>query len=191
MVEWVSRALLALLAIAVGVNAQNGTLGQWTRAKLGLDGSGRSIGTASASRSGPAADVPAGVGFADPLPTGQLISVFGDPRDGGSRRHEGIDLAAPEGTTVYSVAGGVVTRAGDAGRCGLRVAIRHSGNEGAESIYCHLSRIGVAVGDAIDGPGVPIGQVGDTGNATGTTPHLHFEIRYRGTPLDPQPLIGR
>lgn len=184
--EWVSRALLALLAIAIGVNAQAGTLGRWARAKLGLDGTGRAIGTASAPRPGPA-----GVGFADPLPTGRLSSVFGDPRDGGARRHEGIDLAAPEGTTIYSVAGGVVTRAGDAGRCGLRVAIRHSGNEGAESIYCHLSRIGVSVGDQIDGPGVPIGQVGDTGNATGTTPHLHFEIRFRGTPLDPQPLIGR
>ncbi len=199
MVDWLARAFLTVVALAAAVNLQRGTLKPWLRAVTFLDrgwtGLGGSPGTGVTPSPGvvppPSSSMPppTGATYTDPLPTGQVISPFGAPRDGGKRTHEGIDIAAPRGTAIVAIAAGKVARHGDAGRCGLRVAITHPG--GVESIYCHLNGIApLQTGQAIY-PGSVVGWVGTTGNATGTTPHLHFEIRRSGRPVNPAPLIGR
>ena len=108
---------------------------------------------------------------------GTLTSPFG-PRWG--RLHGGIDVGAPIGTPVTAPRGGVVIAAGSYGELGLMVELDHG--EGWTSRYGHLSAIEVAVGDAL-AVDEALGQVGTTGNATG--PHLHWEIRQDGIPIDP------
>jgi murein DD-endopeptidase MepM/ murein hydrolase activator NlpD len=100
--------------------------------------------------------------------------------------HSGADVYVAEGTPVAAMAGGRVTQAGAFGAYGLTVVLDHGG--GTQSLYAHLSQIDVAVGDEVRGRQI-IGLSGSTGNATG--PHLHFEIRRRGRPEDPVPLLGR
>ena len=70
------------------------------------------------------------------------------------------------------------------GGWGLLVTIAH-GN-GVRTMYAHLSRVGVRVGERV-GVGAPVGRVGTTGDATG--PHLHFEVRIRGAAVDPLPAL--
>lgn len=99
--------------------------------------------------------------------------------------HTGIDFAVPEGTPVRAAAAGTVTFAGwhDSG-FGLLVVLDH-GN-GYETYYAHLSRVLVAVGQYVQA-GETLALSGNTGLSTG--PHLHFEVRYLGTPVDPRPLL--
>ena len=112
---------------------------------------------------------------------------FGAPRDGGSRRHTGVDFLAGYGTPVRAGGVGVVTFVGyNSGGYGRLVVVRH--RLGFESWYAHLSRISVSRGDYVSGRS-RIGLVGATGDATG--PHLHFEVRRYGTPINPVPrLLG-
>ena len=103
------------------------------------------------------------------------------------RLHAGIDWAAPTGTPLYAVADGRVSVAGVGGGYGNVVYIDHAG--GVQSRYAHLDRFSelgragtqVRQGDVI-------GYVGTTGRSTG--PHLHFEIRVDGTPVDPMTFVG-
>jgi len=111
---------------------------------------------------------------------GPVTSVFGTPRAHGRRAHTGIDIAAPAGTAVLAARAGRVTFAGRKGSYGRLVVLDHG--RGFASWYAHLSRIAVRPGQHVEA-GAVIGRVGTTGNATG--PHLHFEIRRRGRPLDP------
>ena len=96
-------------------------------------------------------------------------------------RHKGVDIGAPTGTAVKAADTGFVASAGwsDNGY-GYYILIDH-GN-GYQTLYAHLSRILVEVGQSV-GKGQRIGSVGNTGNSTG--PHLHFEIRYQGVPRNP------
>lgn len=114
----------------------------------------------------------------------RVTSGFGlrvHPVYGGHRGHDGIDLAAPSGTPVRAAADGRVQFAGVQRGYGNVVYLQHSrGNE--TTIYGHLSRIDVRVGQAI-ARGDQLGAVGSTGIATG--PHLHFEIRVNGVPQNP------
>jgi hypothetical protein len=99
----------------------------------------------------------------------------------GGRFHAGIDLPAPNGQGVAAAGPGRVTWAGwRDGGWGNLVVIAHRG--GVRSMYAHLSRIDVRVGDRV-GAGFQVGLVGATGDATG--PHLHFELRLRGAAIDP------
>ena len=91
------------------------------------------------------------------------------------RPHLGVDYAAPTGTPVQTIGSGIVTRAGRYGGDGNMVQIRHSG--GYQTLYLHLSRILVRVGERV-AQGQRIGLVGMTGLATG--PHLDFRIEYNG-----------
>jgi murein DD-endopeptidase MepM/ murein hydrolase activator NlpD len=101
----------------------------------------------------------------------------------GGRRHTGVDIPARAGTPVGAAGRGVVAFAGwNDGGYGYLVVIRH--RLGFESWYAHLSSIAVSVGQAVVG-GSHIGHVGSTGRATG--PHLHFEVRHFGTPINPIP----
>jgi murein DD-endopeptidase MepM/ murein hydrolase activator NlpD len=120
-----------------------------------------------------------------PLDGARLTSGFGPRRHpvlGFSRRHEGLDFAAPTGTPVYAASDGVVTGAGAERGYGRTVRLRHSG--GVETVYAHLSRIArdVRPGERVR-QGEVIGQVGSTGLSTG--PHLHYEIRMAGRAQDP------
>lgn len=127
-----------------------------------------------------------------------LTRSFGDPRSGGRRSHEGVDILADKGAPVVAVADGVVRwlQNESGGRC-CAVSLVHDG--GWRTRYLHLDndtpgtddgrRVGIAPGIE---PGVRVrqgdllGWVGDSGNAEATVPHLHFELRLAdGTPLDP------
>lgn len=96
------------------------------------------------------------------------------------RAHLGVDYAAPTGTPVRAVGGGVVDFAGRQGGFGNVVFIKHRNNH--TTVYAHLSRINVRKGQNIE-QGETLGAVGATGWATG--PHLHFEFRVNGVHQDP------
>lgn len=91
-----------------------------------------------------------------------------------------IDIAAPSGTPVAAARAGTVTFAGRLGSYGNLVRLEHPG--GSESWYAHNRELLVAVGERVE-RGRIIATVGSTGLSTG--PHLHFEIRERGRPIDP------
>jgi murein DD-endopeptidase MepM/ murein hydrolase activator NlpD len=101
--------------------------------------------------------------------------------------HKGIDYAAPTGTSIWSVADGVVTRAGWGGGYGNVVFVKHA--NGTETRYAHMSRIatGVRAGKRV-GQKQTLGYVGATGLATG--PHLHFEVLVSGRHTNPLKLAA-
>lgn len=101
-----------------------------------------------------------------------VISVFGDKR-GKTRLHKGIDIKAPRGTAVVAVTDGFVERIRQGGSGGKQVYLRDG--TGRLFYYAHLDSWAVEEYDAVRAGDV-LGTVGDTGNAKGTTPHLHFEI---------------
>ncbi len=114
---------------------------------------------------------------------GHVTSGFGvrhDPFDGHLTRHEGVDLAAPQGAPIRAVAGGVVRRSGDRGGYGSTIEIDHG--HGLTTLYAHASEILVRDGETVT-QGQPIARVGQTGRATGN--HLHFEVRVENRPVDP------
>jgi murein DD-endopeptidase MepM/ murein hydrolase activator NlpD len=105
---------------------------------------------------------------------------------GSTQNHQGIDLRAGIGTPVKAALAGRVTFAGESGNYGKLIKIQHPGN--FESRYAHLSAVSVNVGDDV-AAGQVIGKSGDSGNAQG--PHLHFELRSNGTPINPSGYMGR
>ncbi len=101
------------------------------------------------------------------------------------RRHTGLDFPAASGAPIGSSGRGVIVFAGmNSGGYGNLVVVRH--RLGYETWYAHLSRVAVSSGQAVVG-GTRIGSVGSTGRSTG--PHLHFEVRRFGTPIDPRPRL--
>ncbi|TML65059.1 MAG: M23 family metallopeptidase, partial [Actinobacteria bacterium] len=96
----------------------------------------------------------------------------------------GIDLAAGMGDPIHAAANGVVVFAGPRGGYGLATLIDHGGS--LATLYAHQSQILVSAGQHVV-RGQVIGLVGATGYATG--PHLHFEVRVNGTPVDPMPYL--
>lgn len=120
--------------------------------------------------------------FSMPVRSGfRFSSPFGMRR---GRPHNGVDMAGPVGTPLYSTADGVVTHAGRQGGYGLMVTVQHP--FGYETRYAHMSRIRVSEGQRVS-RGERIGDMGNTGRSTG--PHLHYEIRRGGTPLNPMNFI--
>ncbi len=94
--------------------------------------------------------------------------------------HNGVDLAVETGTPVMASAKGVVTQAGWNGGYGICIYVEHE--DGEETRYAHLSECLVEVGQEVNQEDV-IGYSGNTGRSTG--PHLHFEIRIAGQPVNP------
>lgn len=87
--------------------------------------------------------------------------------------HKGVDLRAPRGTPIYSIGEGTVKYAGDQGIGGLAVTILHP--DGFKSYYAHLDSIKCKNGQKVTSETI-IGTLGDTGNAKGRIPHLHFQL---------------
>ena len=100
------------------------------------------------------------------------------------RQHNGVDLAAASGTPVYATADGLVGKAQYWGSYGNYVQIEHGGE--LQTRYAHLSSYTVALGDDVR-KGDLIGYIGSTGRSTG--PHLHYEVRVAGEPVDPRPYM--
>ena len=116
---------------------------------------------------------------------GSPFGVRGDPINGHSAYHTGIDLRAPYMTPVYATAAGVVTYSGYRDDYGKVVEIDH-GN-GISSRYAHLHRQTVSVGQRVAGHS-QIGFLGSSGRATG--PHVHYEVLVNGEPQDPEKFLG-
>lgn len=123
--------------------------------------------------------------LAAPLKYDRVSSTFDlarpDPATGVLRPHEAIDFQAAHGTPVVAIGSGIVEFAGARGGYGLMVELKHAG--GYTSSYAHLSRLaeGIEAGRRVT-VGETIGEVGQTGYATG--PHLHFEFALDGAKLD-------
>jgi murein DD-endopeptidase MepM/ murein hydrolase activator NlpD len=119
-----------------------------------------------------------------PVHTGWYSSNYGwriDPFTGQKAFHEGVDFMADIGTPIYAAGAGVVVVSENSGGYGNMVEIDH-GN-GLISRYGHASKLLVKTGDVVL-KGQKIAEVGSTGRSTG--PHLHFEVRFRGAPQNPE-----
>jgi len=125
--------------------------------------------------------------FGEPVYGGRRTSGFGprrDPKGRGYSLHAGLDIAGPRGTPIYTTADGIVTYAGRQRGYGLVVKIRHA--FGFETVYAHLSRARVKVGQRVS-RGDRVADMGSTGRSTGT--HLHYEIRIDKEPVNPLKFI--
>ena len=110
-------------------------------------------------------------------------SSFGlrlDPFSGRASMHNGVDFVAPAGTAIRAAEAGVVRSAGLLPQFGWSVELDHG--RGITTRYAHALRLLVRPGQSV-AAGQQIAEVGSTGKSTG--PHLHFEVRYNGTPLNP------
>lgn len=146
--------------------------------------------------SGPSSTAPSAVGAAaepavgggpvvEPVPGGRITQRFTLGREETGAGHDGLDVAAPLGTTVRAIAPGLVRFAGRHPDGAVVVRVEHA--DGSQSWYAHLDpALAVEVGDRVVA-GQPLGQVGLTGRTTG--PHLHLEIWYGGRPVDPEPIL--
>jgi murein DD-endopeptidase MepM/ murein hydrolase activator NlpD len=114
---------------------------------------------------------------------GYNISSFGwriDPINGRGSMHEGIDFVAPEGTPVAAAADGIVIASETHHSYGQMLEIDHGSD--LVTRYAHNSKMLVSVGQLVK-RGQKIAEVGNTGRSTGS--HLHFEVRIKGTAIDP------
>jgi murein DD-endopeptidase MepM/ murein hydrolase activator NlpD len=126
--------------------------------------------------------------FSSPLENTIITSPFGyrdSPIHGGLSFHPGVDLRAKTGTEVKAARDGIIKETGELKIYGNYVIIRHNG--GYESVYAHLSRILVKVNQHVNAGDI-IALSGNSGISTG--PHLHFEIRKDGKPVNPSQLTS-
>ncbi len=122
-----------------------------------------------------------------PVKSVRVTSKYGtrqDPFTGTPKFHRGIDFAGKIGTELMAVAPGRVISAGERVGYGTTVEIDHG--LGFTTLYAHLSKITVSRGDWVR-PGTIVGLGGSSGRSTG--PHLHYEIRYKGNPFDPEKFV--
>lgn len=118
---------------------------------------------------------------------GRITSRYGAYRRmGGSHRHTGVDIAAPFGTPIYAADSGEVIFSGWWDGYGKAIVIDHGRNR--STVYGHMSRIYLQAGVPVS-KGQTIGLEGSTGYSTG--PHLHFEYRINGKPVNPMPYLPK
>ncbi|PTA68876.1 M23 family metallopeptidase [Deinococcus arcticus] len=133
-----------------------------------------------------AAPAPAARSLPNPLPGQRFEDTWGAARSGG-RRHEGIDIFAARGTPIQATTRGLVLNVGPNGLGGRTVTVL--GPAGQRHYYAHLERYpNLKRGDWVQ-PGDVVGFVGDSGNARGTPPHLHYGIYTAGGAINPYPLL--
>ncbi|ARS37824.1 peptidase M23 [Pontibacter actiniarum] len=119
-----------------------------------------------------------------------VASIWGDPRDAGARRHEGIDVFASRGTPALAATAGIVRRVSTTPRGGKVVWLSDT-ERGQSLYYAHLDSQLVQAGQRVQ-PGDTLGLIGNTGNAKTTKPHLHFGIyRYGRGATNPYPYVHR
>lgn len=123
----------------------------------------------------------------EPMRDYELSSGFGvrlDPFRKRPAQHDGLDFSGPEGAKVYSANDGIVTHAGRNGAYGNMIDIDHGAS--ITTRYGHLSKLAVEEGQRVR-KGQLIGVQGSTGRSTG--PHLHYEVHFRGSPINPKNFI--
>lgn len=128
-----------------------------------------------------------GLPLARPIASAPTTSGYGVRMDPFRRRpamHSGIDFRAFRGHPVKATADGIVVKAGSAGGYGYMIEIDHG--RGIKTRYAHLNKILVKKGAHVV-EGAVVGQVGSTGRSTG--PHLHYEVRVNGKPVNPKPYL--
>jgi len=126
--------------------------------------------------------------FSSPVKQGKITSSFGyrsNPFSGELSFHPGVDIRAPVGTPVFAVREGKVHDIGMLENYGLYIIINHDG--GYQTVYAHLDKVFAKVGQPV-GAGEQIALSGNSGISTG--PHLHFEIRKDGKPINPATLTS-
>ena len=132
----------------------------------------------------PSTQAPSSSGWVSPVKSYTLTSPFGmrlHPIQKVWKMHNGVDMAAPQGTPIYAAKSGKVTKTSyQAGGAGYYVTINHG--DGFSSVYMHMTHYIVSPGQYVNA-GQVIGYVGSTGGSTG--PHLHFGISYNGTYVNP------
>ncbi len=121
-----------------------------------------------------------------PVSGSKITSGFGmrkHPLLGYSKMHTGTDFGVPHGSPIRAAGTGVIEVAGRHGAYGITVQIKHSGK--FQTLYAHMSKLaaGIRSGTKVN-QGQIIGYVGSTGRSTG--PHLHYEVRVSGRPMNPQ-----
>lgn len=118
----------------------------------------------------------------------QISSYFGVPRDGGRRRHEGIDVFAPRGTPAIASVAGVISQVGQ-NELGGNIVFLTDNDRQQRLYYAHLDRFNVTNGQHVRA-GDTVGFVGNTGNAHTISPHLHFGVyTYADGAVDPLPYV--
>jgi len=123
-----------------------------------------------------------------PLPEQHLTDTWGAARSQG-RSHEGIDIFAPRGTPIQTTTQGIVSKVGENTLGGRVVVVVGPG--GAGHYYAHLEDYAdISPNDWVDAGDV-IGYVGDSGNAKGTPPHVHYGIYINGSAVNPYPLLQK
>jgi murein DD-endopeptidase MepM/ murein hydrolase activator NlpD len=125
--------------------------------------------------------------FAIPVRNPRFTSGFGvrrDPLNGRRSRHEGLDMAGPVGTPIYSPGEGVAVFVGWRNGYGRVIEVDHG--FGVRTIYAHLRRFHIEKGARVTA-GQRIADMGSSGRSTGS--HLHYEIRVQGRPVDPKRFI--
>lgn len=125
-------------------------------------------------------------------------------RRSGGRRHKGVDILSPKGAPVVAVADGVIAEMGTSRLSGYFIRLQHEGDWMTVMMHLNNDTFGtddgaggswsafhptLMVGDQVEA-GQIIGYVGDSGNAEGTTPHTHFELRYDGEKVNPYPYLA-
>lgn len=159
-------------------------IADWEGELTALEREQASIRQVIAERAAPAQSSvkPAAGRLVRPVP-GAISSGFGPrihPIYGTRKMHQGVDMNGSLGDPIRAANGGTVILAGAKGGYGTTVMIDHGG--GMVTLYAHQSKLAVSTGDRVSA-GEVIGYVGSTGLST--APHLHFEVRINGTPVDP------
>jgi len=120
----------------------------------------------------------------------ELENSWGNARDGGKRKHRGIDIFAPRGTAVVAVADGIVSYIGDQPKGGHCLWL--TTEAGASFYYAHLDRWAPGLYEGMEvRSGDLLGYVGNTGNAKYTPSHLHFAVNENDEMVNPYPILTR
>lgn len=180
-----AQAADAVAAAQALVDEFNADIAAYEEHKQGLEADAAALEAELAAR--PATGQQPSDGLGRPV-AGPVTSPYGyrvHPIFGTKKLHTGWDLSAGSGQPIVASASGTVVSAGPRGGYGNAVVIDHGG--GLATLYAHQSSVAVSSGQSVE-RGQVIGYIGCTGYCTG--PHLHFEVRVGGRPVDPSGYVG-
>lgn len=122
--------------------------------------------------------------------TYDLSNSWGNSRDGGKRKHKGIDIFAPKGTPIVAVSDGIISYIGEQPKGGNCLWL--TTEDGAAFYYAHLDRWAPGLYEGMEvQSGDLLGYVGNTGNAKTTPPHLHFGVNQDDEMVNPYPILTK